>query len=329
MKYKSKVIYFSSTLFVLITAYIIGSVFSPQNVRRRDAETPLFSESNKKQVKSIDLKVGEELSRLRKEGSSWYVLLEDGYPFKAQSSRVEALIDNIFSLKKSKVVDRDHEQWPLFELSEETASRISFYNDNQNQIMELYIGKSSPGGKGIYIRVGEEPQVYQAERLTDYYIKGDNEFWTDLYLLPRDIPGTDVIRLTVKNTINLGEDDDFLPFSYTLFKDDVNQDESRWYFHDKSEFQASDRNVDNWLRTILYLEGDRAESPVDEQFSGIKTPKASLIMTTDQNRNYELRVGNIIGDLYYIKLHDSEYLYTIDGEKLKSIFPSADKLKEE
>ena len=319
---KKKIIRLSIILGFLVITYVLGIVFSPENIQDRKAQEPVFTILNKESVARIEIIEGDLPTELEKRGEDWVVLISS-MDFPALESRIDSLLDLVIALKKSQVVSANPENWHNFEVSVENSKQLKLFSRAGQVIAHLHIGKSGLGSKGNYIRLDTSNDVIQSDRSLDFYINSEESFWSDLRLFPRDLTGEDIIRMTIKSRISFFEQEEKLNgLDYTLVLENVSGVETwKVYGMDSSLYPLSPEKVDSVVNAFASFEGNEFIADVAQDQAGFAVPLAEIEFTTIDDISYTLQVGahSREKDQYYIKIPGQTYGYLAAAWRIEKI----------
>lgn len=319
---KKKIMSLSIILGFLVITYVLGIVFSTENIQDRKTQEPFFAIFNKESVARIEIIEGGLPTELEKRGEDWVVLISS-MAFPALESRIDSLLDTVIALKKNQVVSANPENWQNFAVSGENSKQLKFFNGEGQVIAHLHIGKSGLGSKGNYIRLDTSNDVIQIDRSLDYYINGEESFWSDLRLFPRDLTGEDIIRITIKSRISFSEQEEKLNgLDYTLVLENVSGVETwKVYGTESYLYPLSPDKVDSVVNAFASFEGNEFIADVAQDQSGLADPLAEIEFTTIDDVSYTLQVGahSPEKDQYYIKIAGQPYGYLAAAWRIEKI----------
>jgi hypothetical protein len=322
IKGEKKILILSVVLLALILLYVLGLVFSPTNRRRRETEAPLFQILNKEMVSRIEIISGSEALELRRAGSDWTVLISGIY-FPASESRVDAFLDHIISLKRSKSVSDDPETWEDFEVSESLGRRILLSGSEEKPLVDLVIGKAGLGGRGTYVRHSDAAEVIEADKSFSYYMNLEPSFWSQLKLFPDNLDIRDIRRLSLKRRAGFAPEAE--PFAYTLIRDE-NAD---WIVEGRPDLTLDNGKLDALAGALTAFEGTEFVVGIPREEAGFDSPAAEISFTTSDERVFRLVVGNSRPDTdqYYVCLDGQTYCYLAASWRLQNIFKDLGELR--
>lgn len=315
MQFKQKAVVLTTALMVLIGVYVLGSVFSPASVRRREISTPLYASIKASIVEDITIKTQEKAVNLVKAGENWTVDI-DGFFFPASVSRIENLLDQLISLKRAKVITENPDIWQSLELSGPKAQRITLHDAGGNTILDLLVGKSDPGGRGNYVRKEAGTTVILTDRSMSFYLNAEASFWSHLRLFPQDLEGRDIMRITLEMDER----------HYTLLQE-TREGRVSWIYEESDELKLSDAGVDNLANSLAGFEGTEF-LPSDRVQSSATL--AEITFVTIENDEYTLTVGEKAEeeDRYPVSLKRSELKYLAAEWRINSILKPLEDLLE-
>jgi len=319
---KKKVISLSIILAFLTVTFVLGIIFSPENVQSRKAREPVFAILNKESVDGIEIIEGDFPTELEKKGEDWIIMISS-MAFPALESRVDSLLDLVIALKKSQVVSANPENWQNFEVSGKNSRQLRLFDKTGQVIAHLHIGKSGLGSKGNYIRLENSNEVIQSDRSLDFYLNSEASFWSDLHLFPRDLTGEDIIRITIKSRISFSEHEENLNgLEYTLVLENISGVQT-WQVHgmDSTLYPLSPEKVDSVANALAAFEGNEFVADLAQDQAGFADPAAEIEFTTIDDASYTLQAGahSQEKNQYYIKVAGQPYGYMAAAWRLEKI----------
>jgi hypothetical protein len=327
--FQRKVLILAVCIAVLAGTYILGLVFSPARVGRREAEAPLiagFERQQRDAVAEIRIRSEEGQRILLKKGDSWILPgAEKEYP--ASATRIDALLDFISDLARTRVVTDNPEAWAEFQVGEEAAKRILLLDAAGDELTEIIVGESAVGGGNNYVRLGGSNETLLTNRSFDYYLNVQERFWAYLRIFPEDLEGQGIMRITVDGSLPF-EEQDSDALSYTLV---LSSGQPKvWTVAGRSEVQLDNSKVDLLANNLADLEGSEFAHGVGDQESGLADPAARILISTVDGKDYRLMVGAEAGDeQYYVALEDGDFLYKVAQWRIKGILKDIDDLRAE
>ena len=250
MEYKKKLIFLFSLIAVLAVTYTASLVFDPQFSGTRSAAYVWLDSRFAGRIAGIEITSQDETTELVKRNNQWFVLHnEREYP--ARQLRVEDFI-GIFTTRAA---------WPVRSSSAasherlgvgaEPVSRVRFYGETST-LLDVLLGSDDITGREIYLRRHAQNEVRSGDNLFSVYVRGGANGWYNLRLIPESEDGRlgidNVQRLTV---LNLNEAQTF------------NKRNRQWVFtggeppyETRSAEETDQSTIDNYVRTILNMEGD-------------------------------------------------------------------------
>jgi hypothetical protein len=321
-KGEKRILILSVVVAALILLYVLGVVFSPANRRRREMETPLFQILNKEMIAHIAVTSGQETLELRKAGDDWTVRISGVY-FPASGTRVNAFLDHIISLKRSKRVSDDPETWEDFEVTETLGRRLILAGAEDKTLVNLFIGKPGVGGEGTYVRQEGSEEVIEADKSFSYYMNLEPRFWSHLKLFPENLDFRDIVRLNLKRRDGFAAGAE--SFVYALVRDE-NQD---WIVEGRPDLALSNERIDRLSGALADFEGTEFLVGIPREEAGFDSPSAEISFTTADEREFRLLVGSARPDTeqYYVCLDGQTYCYLAASWRLENILKSLSELK--
>ncbi len=320
-----KVLILAVIIALLAGAYILGFFFSPARVGKREAQSPLLDRIDWDSVAEVRLKSEQGEVELVYTGASW-VLPGGTVELPASQSRIEALVDFLKELKRSRIVTANPEAWEDFDLGSEAARRIELFDSAGAGLVDLIIGKAETGGSSNYVRLGTSNEVVLSNRLFNYYLNVDPKFWSYLRIFPKDLQGQDLMRISVKSKV-LFEDGAQSDLDYTLLLSIGEQ--SAWQSAEQPELNLDNSEIDLLASNIAGIEGIEFAVGVSAAEAGIDDPAAQVLISTADDRDFRLLVGGYGGEKQlYAALEGGKLIYKVSEWRLKGILKPLDELIE-
>jgi hypothetical protein len=329
--FQRRVLILGVCIAVLAGTYVLGFVFSPARVGRREAEAPLiagFERRQRERVAEIRIQTGEGDRTLVKKGDSWILPgAEQEYP--ASVTRIDALLDFIADLARKRVVTGNPEAWEEFQVDSEAGNRILLLDAAGDELTEIIVGKSAAGGEDNYVRLGGTNETILTNRSFGYYLNVEERFWAYLRILPEDLDGESIMRITVDSSLRFGSADrDSDTPRYTLVLSSGQP--AVWTIAGRPEVELDNGKVDLMADNLADLEGSEFAHGVGAEESGLSAPAARILFSTVDGKDYRLLIGGEAGDeQYYAALEDGKYVYKVAQWRVKAILKNIEDLRAE
>jgi len=325
LSFRRKVTILGVCIALLAAAYVLGLVFSPARVGKREAESPLvegFKRQVSDQVAEIRLTSGNGSLILVKSAEQWTLPGPDrDYP--ASATRIDTFLGFLADVAKTRVVTDNPDSWEEFQVHAGSDRRIQLFDSSGVELLEIIIGKSSAGGGDDYLRLGSSNEVILSNRSFDYYLNVEQEFWSYLRIFPEDLEGQSVMRITVESRLQFGaEPAEDLDYTLVL----SSEQPAVWKLVDRETGELDNKQVDLLAGNIADLEGTRFAIADPEQ-TGLSSPAARVLISTIDDRDFRLRIGSRTGeDQYYASLENGELVYEVSEWRIKGILKSVEQL---
>ncbi|UCF98781.1 MAG: DUF4340 domain-containing protein [Spirochaetaceae bacterium] len=327
LSFQRKVLILGICIAVLAAAYVLGLVFSPARVGQREAEAPLlagFDRLLRDRVAEIRISSEEGSLRLQKQQDAWVLPGSDrNYP--ASASLIGTFLDFLSDVARARVVTDNPDAWKEFEVHSEALSRIQLLDASGGELSEIIIGKTAAGGGVNYLRLGDSNEVVLSNRSFDYYLNVEEKFWAHLRIFPEDLEG--IMRISVDSSLQF---DPQSPASiqYTLVLS--SEQPAVWKLVDRPEGELDNGKVDLLASNLANLEGTEFAYGVSPAESGLTDPSARILISTVDNRDYRLLVGEEAGDdQYYATLDNGTFIYKVSEWRLKGVIKGIEELRVE
>lgn len=205
----------AATLAGLVALFIGGLLFSPQKQQARAAEAPLLPIASGVQLSGVDIvRPGAAQVSLRPRDSRWEAEV-DGRSFPASSERIQALAMLLAGLQRGSLMTRDPVRSAELGLGLEQARLLVLHLAGRPNIA-LEVGERAPSGEEDYVRVRGESAVYLVRSSLSVLLAQDLAYWFDLRVLPGEVRGETIARITVRGGVDLGSPAGVLRGDYAL-----------------------------------------------------------------------------------------------------------------
>jgi hypothetical protein len=312
LSFKRKVLILAVCIAVLAGTYILGLIFSPARIGRREAASALITGFNRQQrdrIAEIRISTDQGDLSLLKRGDSW-ILPGATREYPASATRIA----------------NNPDTWEEFEVHTEAPKRILLLDSVEEELTEIIVGKSGLGSAENYVRLGGSNEVLLANRSFDYYLNIEQQFWAYLRILPEDLDGQSIMRVTVDSTLRF-DDQGAGPLQYTLVLS--SEQPPVWKFVDGSEVELDNNKVDLLASSLADLEGTEFALGVnDATETGLAEPAARVLISTRDDRDFRLFVGAKTGDdQYYLAVENGSFVYKVSEWRIKGILKSIEELR--
>ena len=313
MKFKNKIITLSSTIVALTLIYILGAIFSAENINEKRSQEKIFDITLLETVSSLKVTTTEGPAEIKKTDGIWMISIgENIYP--ASEYKIDKFLDSIFNLNKFQVVGDDSKFWKNFDLEGDNTSYVELKNSDNKEIYSLYVGKTGPGEKGEYIRSNLSDEAFLTDAsIIRYFIK-DLNYWSRLRVLPSDLESESIITMNIDSNVEVkGE---MFDGKLNLLKEDAEGNYEWIRLGNKEKFQRS--KADTVANNISSLVGDSyTEDTItaNDVVIEIKTEKHGIIIIDLQKKN---------DNEFLIHMRGEKYTYLINQYKVNRVISRLD-----
>lgn len=145
-------------------------------------KTLLFPAVDPAAASRIEIKAAGRISSLEKEGGSWRVVSDGGFP--ADSKAVSDLLARVDTLAVGPVVSENPSKRSTFGVDESGAEvRIE---GASGTMAHFWVGRSTPDYSGVFLRPEGSDQVYGIGGITRYVFDRGAQTWRDRKIVPFD-----------------------------------------------------------------------------------------------------------------------------------------------
>ena len=283
MSFRTRLVTVCAVLLLLVAALVLGTVFSPDRVQARTAGRALLSLSSADEVTGIEIASGgAPVVTLARDSSGWKATAV-GRVYPASADRLHSFLRTLAGLTRGKMVSRDESHFPELGVSDDTARRLTIHRSSGRPDLGLLVGRRGPSGDEDYVRVPGEGAVYLVRGSVAFFLSQAPSYWYELHVLPDDVLGTTVERITVSGTLRLdGPGSEVVQGPYTLVRVPAAQS-AEWTIDGKP---ANHLAAGAMASALSLLEGeDFADS-----FSGAAVGTLDIEVATVEGKKYELVV---------------------------------------
>ncbi len=326
LSFRRQVLVLGILIAVLAGAYILGRVFSPARVSKREAETPLLPALKTELVAEIALASEEGSLELVKSGESWSIPVGDRV-FPASQSRIDTFFAFLEELKRTRIVTDNPDSWADFEVGADADSRLRLLDASGQALVDLIVGKSSAGGNDNYVRLEGSNEVVLSNSAFRYYLNVQGRFWAHLLILPEELEGEHIMRISVRSELEFSDGGPG-NLDYTLLLSD--EQPGLWQLAGAPETRLDSAAVDRLAGDLADLEGTDFAAEVSAEEAGLTEPSAQILVSTLDDRDFRLLVGSLSGENQaYVSREESEYIYKVSEWRLKGILMPVTQLVEQ
>ncbi len=225
-------------IFVLLLIIVAWRYIFNAGKNERSFRSTLVSIDTAK-VTSISLypqATGHKEVKIFKEGNYWNVNLSNGKTASVPYSKVQDLFVQLLNIKPESVAGQNESQWKEFQV-DSTGTRVKVYQGN-NKTLDITIGKftyQQPRTMSTYVRVEDDPNVYQTNGFLTYSFNHDADYFRDDHVINDDYHNWNKLTFTYP-----------ADSSFQLIKEN-----NRW---ELNGIQADSANVVNYLSTLSQIE---------------------------------------------------------------------------
>ena len=316
IQFKNKVLILGLIAGALAAAYALGLVFSPTNVQKRRSEQPLLPGFKTETVAKIEVSSDKGGAiQVDRTTQGWNVLIS-GSPFPASGERVGWFLDTMAGLRRSRLVSANPESWASFGVTDQARTRIRLSDAAGKSLLSLIVGNSEPGERGSFARLEDSNEVLLLSKSLSNYLDGSLSYWSHLKFFPPELTGSSIMRISVRSSLSFA-DGSSRKLAYTLIRS--TEAGRKWQLVEPARnLSLDDREVDRVATTLAGFEGN--EFVPGSPDSGLESPSAVVLFSTENNRDYRILIGDRSGeDQFYAKLDGGAYLYLIPEWRVKMI----------
>ncbi len=320
MDFRKKVVILGTLIGALAAALIAGALFSVEYRGIAETNQPLLPSLRPDAVNAIGIEnrsstAAERSVTLSRPGGGNWEVLNDGASYPADGSKVKTFLSDLSNLQSTRAVTTNPALYKDFQLDDAEASTVTLGAERGAKIT-MYYGKDALGGG--YVRIGNDPSVYLANKSLSFYVNRDAKSWYFLKLLPESLSNIDIQsaeveflpgetaeeRSLVKEPAKL---DNRLPAvvrtsGYRLVRRATNGNPNTWFYEGDLTIPLDQPQVESTVREMIMLKGvSFAAAAVTESQAGVKDPGIRITITTGEGHDYRIAVGHsAVKDTFYV-----------------------------
>jgi hypothetical protein len=312
MRYEKKVLSLSIALGVLLAAWALGMIFSPERSAARSESASLAS-GKKADAASIELtSPGAAPLVLSKSSGSW-TLAEGPSKLPVQSSRVDNLLGSLYEPGRLRVAARSKAAWADFQLEEGKAKRVVVKDAAGKVLSDVYVGGYGPTGSEAYLRREGSERSYAADSSIAAYVGYARAAWLDLKVLGGAVVA-DVQSVSVRSSIALdGKGKGPLSLDWT-----ARREGQLWKI---GSAEADAQSVESLIRSATAIQGeDIVAAPPAEAFSPVA---ARVELAFSSGVSKVLEVGAQAGEnRFYLRAAGNPLVYLVSDYGVRAMLKS-------
>ncbi|MCL2764048.1 MAG: DUF4340 domain-containing protein [Treponema sp.] len=240
MKYKDKLVLLLSLIAVLVLTYAASIIFGPDMGNSRVLSHVWLEQRSAERTTRIVISA-QDSYELVKRNNLWFVL-HNSLELPARELRVNDFLDILTTRSQWPVRSSNESSHERFGLSEELASRITIYGE-YSVLLDLLVGNDDIFRNETYFRKSAQSEVRAGDSSIKVYLSSPVSSWYNLRLFPEseNIDISAIQRLTVYN----GEETQVFSRRNRV-----------WEISGIDVQNPSQNNIENYIRSIINLEGD-------------------------------------------------------------------------
>ncbi|MCL2440959.1 MAG: DUF4340 domain-containing protein [Treponema sp.] len=242
MTYKKRLIFLLSLIGVLLLTYMLSLLFSSDFTGTRTSSYVWLDSRAAARVTRIVINAEEQDFELVKKTNQWFVL-HNGLEFPARQVRVEDFLSilttrSLWPVRSSG--DSSHERFGLTD----SASRVTIYGE-YSVLLDLLLGNDDIFRNETYFRKYGHSEVRSGDNSIKVYLSGQVTNWYNLRLIPESEGNNFDISNVQRLTVNNGTE-----------TQSFNRRNRSWEISGITVNNPSMNNIENYIRSIINLEGD-------------------------------------------------------------------------
>jgi hypothetical protein len=312
MRYERKVLSLSIALGILLAAWLLGTIFSPERSAARSESSSLAS-GKMADAAAIELSGPDAapISLLKSDGS--WTLVDGVARLPVQSSRVENLLDSLAKPGRLRVVARSKAAWPDFQLEEGKAKRALVKDASGKVLADVYVGGYGPSGSEVYLRGAGSERSYAVDSSIASYVGYGRAALLDLKVLGGAV-AADVQSVSARAKIAVdGKDKPALSLDWT-----ARRDGQAWKI---GSAEADAQSVESLIMSVAAIQGeDIVAAPPADAFTPVSA-RVELSFSSGVSKVVEVGIP-AGGDRFYLRAAGNPLVYLVSDFSVRAMLKS-------
>jgi len=308
MTYKKRFIILVSIIAVLALLYAVSIISNSFIVNNRSSSYVWLEPKSAQKVTRIVINEERQGTELVKRNDQWFVL-NDNIEFPARKIRIDDFLSVLTTRSTWPVRSNSASNHARFGINEEDANRIVVYGE-YSVLLDLLVGNEDVYRNESYFRKSGFNEVRAGDSSIRTYLTSPVTSWYNLRLIPESEGGnfdvTNVERLTVSSNAQT-----------QVFS----RRNRTWEISGINVENPSVNNIENYIRTIVNLEGDDFVNSISRD-DPLLVNRVSLELGTGRIINIRLTEADETGRVY-AHVSGKDYIYSIPAWVAGRIFRDA------
>ncbi len=105
----------------------------------------------------------------------WQIVGHDSLVIKRR--QVDNFFTNVFTTKRQSIISRNPEKWATYSVDDSTGTLLTLLNDAGDTLNRVIFGRSKSNYNRNYVRIGNNPNVYQTNTNVIYQLQTRPTYW--------------------------------------------------------------------------------------------------------------------------------------------------------
>jgi hypothetical protein len=241
MTYRTKIVWLSSLISVLVLVLIGTVVFDPERINARKAAFAWLSAHDLDRVDSAEITGSAgTVNLVRGTGVGGWSVLRDGIEYPAKQGRIEDVLRVLSRTESYPVSSSSASSHARLGLAPGASSRVVLRSGNE-VVLDLLVGNTNATGTEVYLRKNGSNEVRSGTDKLSSYLSSPATAWYNLRLFPEA-----AITVASVQQITVSAPDAALSLV-------LRRSEAGWQMGDQT---ADTQKVESYIRIILDAEGE-------------------------------------------------------------------------
>ncbi|SVB18628.1 uncharacterized protein METZ01_LOCUS171482 [marine metagenome] len=140
---------------------------------------------------------GEEAIELSRIDTLWQISGNDTLEVKSQS--INNLLDKVLKVNRGTIISENPEKYEKYSVDDSTGTHLAVINSKGETVGYYVFGRSKSDYSRSYVRLGDDPKVYLADKNITYMLQTHPTYWGEKPKEEVILPTTGSVDTTTSN----------------------------------------------------------------------------------------------------------------------------------
>ena len=168
------------SLIVLLAIFL----FNYQKQINLKSSSSLIFEGDPNKIYKFLIQKGGDAIEIIKNDTLWEIAGHDTLNIKSQA--IDNFFNNILVLKKEILLSENPNNYSKYSIDDSTGTHLAIINDQGITIEYFVFGRSQSDYQRCYVRIGDNPGVYLADKNITYMLSTNSTYWGESININKD-----------------------------------------------------------------------------------------------------------------------------------------------